>query len=69
MSFSQIYIGIIEKFMPNRLVPDIRRSDINFLTFSSKDNSETKGYVCIVLTGEFSLVNISVTHILILVAS
>ena len=53
--FSQIYIDVIGNFMS-------MRSDINFLTFSSIYNSETKGYVCIVLAGKFSLIKISVTH-------
>ena len=62
MSSSQIYIDVVENVTPNRLVLNTRRSDINVFTFPSKDNNETKSHAYIGLTGEFSLVKISVQH-------
>ena len=55
MSSSQIYIDIIGNVMLNT-----EHSDINFLTFPSKDHSKMKGHVCIIIMGEFSLAKITV---------
>ena len=38
-------------------------SDINFLTFPSKDHSKTKGHVYILIMGEFSLAKMCLAQI------
>ena len=48
--------------MPNQLMLNTRHSNVNFLKFSSIDNSETEGHIYIVIMGEFSLVKISVYY-------
>ena len=61
MLSSQVYIDIIGNVTPNLLVLNTRRSDYKlFDIFPSKHNSETKQRFYIVITGEFSLIKISI---------